>query len=65
MELDEIDPQKNARGLGARVLALMESAEQRYAMRKALQSMAPQDSAEQIAEFLLRGQAFRTSATTT
>lgn len=61
LELDAIDPQKNAQGLGARVLALMACAEERYAMRKALQQMAPPDSAEQIAEFLLRGQAFRSS----
>lgn len=64
MELDAIDPEKNANGLGARVLALMASGKDRYAMRKALQSMAPPDSAEQIAEFLLRGQAFRSMCTT-
>ncbi len=59
MELDAVDPQKNAAGLGARVLALMGSGEARYAMRKALQVLPPPDSAEQIAEFLLRGSAFR------
>jgi len=60
MELDLIDPEKNMAGLGARVLELMESAEKRYAMRKALQLMPPQDSAEQIADFVLRATAFRT-----
>ncbi len=61
MELDQIDPEKNMSGLGARVLELMESAEKRYAMRKALQLMPPADSAEQIAEFVLRRRAFRSA----
>ncbi len=59
MELDLIDPHKNMSGLGARVLELMDSAERRYAMRKALQSMPPADSAEQIADFVLRNRPFR------
>lgn len=59
MELDLIDPVKNMAGLGARVLEMIDSAERRYAMRDALRLMPPADSAEQIAEFLLRGQVFR------
>lgn len=63
MELDRIDAKKNMDQLGARVLELIESAERRYAMRKALQLMEPLDSAEQIAEFLLRDRQFRTRTT--
>jgi UDP-N-acetylglucosamine--N-acetylmuramyl-(pentapeptide) pyrophosphoryl-undecaprenol N-acetylglucosamine transferase len=64
MELDQIDADKNMTGLGKCVLDLMQSAEKRYAMRKALQLMPPPDSAEQIAEFVLRGRAFRSSVAT-
>ncbi len=62
LELDLIDPLKNMGGLGARVLELMDSAALRYSMKRALQSLPPPDSAEQIAEFLLRGRAFRSNA---
>lgn len=59
MELDLVDPAKNLAGLGATLLRLMGSPQERQAMRKELASIPPPDSAEQIAEFLIEARAFQ------
>lgn len=59
LELDLVDPAKNMSGLGAVLVRLMGSAQQRAQMRRALAEIPPPDSAEQIAEYLLDGREFR------
>jgi len=59
MEVDRVDARANMTGIGSTLLDLMRDAGRRHTMRGALATMAPPDSAEQVAEFLIRGREFR------
>jgi len=61
LETDRVDPRQNLGGLGARILELMNAPERRAQMRRALAELPPPSSAEQIADFVLRGSDFRGS----
>ncbi|NBX36910.1 MAG: UDP-N-acetylglucosamine--N-acetylmuramyl-(pentapeptide) pyrophosphoryl-undecaprenol N-acetylglucosamine transferase [Planctomycetes bacterium] len=61
VETDQIDPQQNLAGLGARILELMAAPDRRAQMRRVLAALPPPSSAEQIADFVLRGSEFRGS----